>query len=283
MPSLLISIAVLLLAAYVGMALILYFMQAAFLYGPSPEISYTPADLGLDFEKVFFESADGLQLNGWFIPAENSSFTILFCHGNAGNIAHRLDSISLFNNLGLNCFIFDYRGYGLSEGKPTEQGTYLDAQAAYRWLTEDKKLSPGNIIIFGRSLGGSVAAHLAGKVDAKSLVIESAFTSYVEMGRKFYPYLPVRLFATFRYDTIDYLKDVAVPVMIIHSKNDELLPFDFALALYEAANDPKELVEIFGSHNDGFVLCGDAYTQGWSKWLRLLEKYQDPAGSHQAS
>jgi len=254
MGSMLIYLAVVLFVAYWGLGLILYFMQPTFLYRPVREVPYTPDELGLDFESVVFKSGDGLLLSGWYIPAENAELTVLFCHGNGGNMFHRLDSINIFYNLGLNCFIFDYRGYGSSEGKPGEEGTYLDVMAAYKWLTEEKKISPADIIIFGRSLGGSIAAQLASRVEARTLVIESVFTSYVDIGRKFYPYMPVRWFARFSYKTIDYIKDVLCPVMIIHSRSDEIVPFEFGLELYEVANEPKELVEIFGGHNESFLV-----------------------------
>ncbi len=306
MGSMLISIAVVLFAAYWGLGLILYFMQPTFLYSPVREVTYTPDELGLDFEKVTLESSDGLRLSGWYIPAplearaevssvqpgdslptgqaEGSQLTVLFCHGNGGNMMHRLDSINIFYNLGLNCFIFDYRGYGNSEGKPGEEGTYLDARAAYKWLTEEKKVPPNNIIVFGRSLGGSIAAQLASKVEVKALIIESAFTSYVNIGRKFYPYMPVRWFARFSYQTVDYVKQVNCPVMIIHSRNDEIVPFEFGLELYDAANEPKEFVEIFGSHNDGFLVSGEIYRKAWTKWLKFIEEYsRDQAVGQQAS
>lgn len=283
MVSTLISVAAVLLVAYLAVGVTLYIMQPGLLYRPVREVLYTPADLDLDFEDVFFKSADGLQLNGWFVRAENAGFTVLFCHGNGGNIAHRLDSINLFNNMDLNCFIFDYRGYGRSGGRPSEEGTYLDAQAACKWLTEEKKIRPDSIIIFGRSLGASIAAHLAGGVDAAALVIESAFTSYVDMGRKFYPYLPVRMFAKFSYSTIDYIKAITCPVMIIHSRNDELVPFEFAARLYEAAPEPKEFVELFGGHNDAFLTAAETYNRAWAKWLKSLLEHRDQADAHQAS
>jgi fermentation-respiration switch protein FrsA (DUF1100 family) len=152
----LISVGVVLLIAYGVWAVTLYLKQSSVLYNPVREVLYTPEELGLDFESVAFKSTDGLQLTGWYIPAENSNLTVLFCHGNGGNMMHRLDSINIFYNLGLNCFIFDYRGYGKSHGKPTEEGTYLDAAAAYKWLTEEKKVPADDIIIFGRSLGGKM-------------------------------------------------------------------------------------------------------------------------------
>lgn len=283
MGSMLTSIFVVLFVAYWGLGTILYFMQPTFLYCPVREVLYTPDELGMDFEDVVFKTDDGLRLNGWYIPAENSQLTVLFCHGNGGNIMHRLDSINIFYNLGLSCFVFDYRGYGSSEGKPGEEGTYLDVEAAYEWLSEEKKISPNDIIIFGRSLGGSIATQLASKVQARALIIESTFTSYVDIGRKFYPYMPVRLFARFSYKTIDYIKDVHCPVMIIHSRSDDVVPFEFGLELYELANEPKEFVEIFGSHNDGFLVSSEIYKKAWTKWLRFLKESESGAGRHQAS
>jgi len=313
----LIYIGVVLFIAYWGLGVILYIMQPKLLYSPVREVPYTPGELDLDFENVVFESSDGLRLSGWYIPAplettreksltrsappclsaqadvgddspltghaEKSKFTVLFCHGNGGNMMHRLDSINIFYNLGLSCFIFDYRGYGHSQGKPSEEGTYLDVEAAYKWLTKEKKIPPDNIIIFGRSLGGSIAAHFAKKVEVRALIVESTFTSYADIGKKFYPYMPVRWFASFSYRTIDYIKDVHCPVMLIYSKNDEVVPFDFGLELYEAANEPKKFVEIFGSHNDGFLISGEIYRKAWTEWLKSLEEHQSQAIGQQAS
>ena len=273
----LIEIIVVLIIAYSALGWTLFFMQPTFLYKPVREVLYTPDELGLDFEKVTLKTDDGLRLSSWYVPAGNSEMTVLFCHGNGGNMMHRLD------NLGLNCLVFDYRGYGNSEGKPTEEGTYLDAKAAYKWLTEQKKIAPENIIIFGRSLGGSIAAQLASQVGAASLIIESTFTSYVDIGKKFYPYMPVRFFARFSYKTIDYIRDVHFPVMIIHSRNDDLIPFEFGLELYEAANEPKEFVEIFDGHNDGFLVSSEIYNKAWTKWLNFLQEHKSQRACHPAS
>lgn len=283
MGSMLIYLCVVLFIVYWGWGVVLYIMQPKFLYGPVREVLYTPGQLGLDFEDVAFKSADGLKLSGWYIPANDSKFTVLFCHGNGGNMAHRLDSINSFHDLGLNCFIFDYRGYGHSQGKPSEEGTYLDAEAAYKWLTEEKKTPAENILIFGRSLGGSVATKLASRVKAGALIIESTFTSYADIGKKFYPYMPVRWFARFSYRTIDFIKDVHCPVMLVYSRNDEVVPFEFGLELYEAANEPKEFVEIFGSHNDGFLVSGEIYKEAWAKWLKFLKEYGSQSIGHRAS
>ncbi len=271
----LISILVILFIAYWVVGVILYIMQPKFLYSPVRDIPYTPADVGLDYEEVTFRTADRLVLHGWFVPAANAQLTVLYCHGNGGNMMYFLDTVNFLNKLGLNCFVFDYRGYGNSEGTPSEQGTYLDARAAYRWLTKKKKVSADAVIIFGWSLGGCIAAYLAGKVRAAGLVIESAFTSYVDAGRKFYPYMPVRWFASFRYPTIEYVRKVKCPILIIHSRNDEMLPFEFGLELYEAANEPKEFVEIFGNHNDGFLVSGETYRNAWLKLVRSLNRPAD--------
>ncbi|MBW8039028.1 MAG: alpha/beta hydrolase [Planctomycetes bacterium] len=323
MGSMLISIFTVLFVAYLGLGIILYIMQPTFLYCPVREILYTPDELGMDFESVVFKSDDGMQLSGWYIPApleartprlradklaspgaalvqlgdsrgtgfqpvKNTAkmavpLTVLFCHGNGGNMTHRLDSINIFYKLGLNCFIFDYRGYGSSEGTPGEEGTYLDVTAAYEWLTKEKKISPDDIIIFGRSLGGSIAAQLAARVEARALIIESTFTSFVDIGRKFYPYMPVRWFSRFSYRTIDYVKDVRYPVMIIHSRNDDIIPFEFGLELYEAANEPKKFVEISGSHNDGFLVSSEIYKKAWTMWLQFLNESESQADRHRAS
>ena len=283
MGSMLIYILVVLVIAYCGWGFALFIMQPRFLYYPVREVLNTPGELELDFEDVAFTSADGLLLSGWFIPKNDSEFMVLFCHGNGGNISHRLDSINFIHNLGLNCFIFDYRGYGNSQGKPSEEGTYLDAEAAYKWLTNKKKIKPENIILFGRSLGGSIAAKLANKIKAAALIIESSFTSYVDIGKKFYPYMPVRWFARFSYRTIDFIKDVHCPVMLIYSRNDEIVPLGFGLELYEAANEPKEFIEILGSHNDGFLVSGEIYTKAWTNWLKFLKEYKSQTARHQAS
>jgi fermentation-respiration switch protein FrsA (DUF1100 family) len=268
---------------YCGFGLILYLLQSKFLYCPVRTVCYSPEEFGLEFEEVTLTAADDIKLNGWYIPALNAKFTILFFHGNGGNIMHRLDNIQLFYNLGLNCFIFDYRGYGKSTGKPTEQGTYLDATAAYEWLTKERKVKPQDIIFFGRSLGGSIAAELARKADVGSMVLESAFTSYVAMGKKFHWYMPVKWFARYQYNTLEYIREVKCPVMIIHSPDDEIIPFEFGRQLYIAANEPKKFVEISGGHNDGFLVSAELYKSEWLNWLEFIEKKKGRDKIHQAS
>ena len=271
---LLISIIRILLGAYIGLGLILYFRQSSFLFQPTKKLPYTPSVIRLIYENVRLKTPDNLVLAGWYIPAKDANFTVLFCHGNGGNIAYALDSINIFHGLGLNCLVFDYRGYGDSQGKPTEEGTYTDAQTAYDWLIKEKKLKPSEIIICGQSLGGSIAAHLADSAKPAGLIIESSFTSFVDIAGKFYPYMPVKLFAKYRFNTSDYLKKVNCPVLIIHSRNDELVPFEFGRRLYEeAAKEPKQFIEISGSHNDCLVDSEEIYREGVSNWLKFIENY----------
>jgi fermentation-respiration switch protein FrsA (DUF1100 family) len=271
MTSIALTILVMLAVSYAIFALTLYFMQSKFVYSPIRQIPYTPAELGLDFEDVYFRTSDKLLLHGWFVPAPNSTFTVLYCHGNGGNIMFYLDTVNLLNGLGLNCFIFDYRGYGQSQGRPSEAGTYLDTRAAFRWLTKTKKIPREQIIVFGWSLGGSAAAYLASKTRPRGLVLEGAFTSYRDIGACYYPYIPVRLFARFDYPTIDFIRRVRCPVMVIHSREDETIPFEMGLELYDAANEPKEFVELHGGHNDASLTSAETYKNAWQKWLKSLQ------------
>lgn len=246
----------------------LYVYQEQFVYLPERVLAATPRERGLDYEAVRFTSADGVRLSGWFIPAPNARATLLFFHGNAGNISHRLESIRQFHRLRLSVFIFDYRGYGESEGAPTETGTYRDAEAAQRYLVEERGLAPTRLVYFGRSLGGAIAAWLAVRRPPHALIVESAFTSVPDIGAEIYPWLPVRSLARLRYATQESLRSVHVPVLVVHSREDEIIPFHHGVALHDAANAPKELLEIRGGHNDGYWVSGDRYIRGLDAFLR---------------
>jgi len=267
------TIAAVLAGGYIFFAVLLYFMQTRFVYVPSRELEADPVNIGLQFENVDFIASDGVKLHGWYIPAEVERAVMLFCHGNAGNISHRLESIKLFNQLGLSVFIFDYRGYGQSEGEPSETGTHLDALAAWNWLVDVKAVDPGRIVIFGRSLGGAVAARLAGETNPKALMIESAFTSIGDMGAQIYPYMPVKLLLRYHYRTIDYISRAGCPVLVLHSPDDELVSYKQGRRLFEAANEPREFFEISGGHNGGFLDEPDNYKSGFDSFLiRYVDK-----------
>ena len=263
-----ITIAILtLLLGYAALVAFVYLRQAKMLYFPSGQIEVSPAEIGLPFDKVTLRTRDGLKLSAWYIPSENAKASLIFCHGNAGNISHRLDSLKIFHDLRLNVLIFDYRGYGESEGEPSENGTYLDAEAAYDYLVHERGVRPSEIIVFGRSLGSAVAAELAARRRAGALIIESGFTSVPELGRKLFPHLPVRLISRFHYATIEKVGRLDLPKLFIHSPADEIIPYEQGRRLFEAAAGPKEFLVLQGGHNEGFLLSGEIYTNGLRRFV----------------
>ena len=254
---------------YVLLAALMFLLQAKLVYRPTGNLIATPMqhERPMDYEDVSLKASDGVKLHGWFIPSESPKGAVLILHGNGGNVSHRLETIAIFHNLGYHALIIDYRGYGRSEGSPGEQGTYLDAEAAWRHLTEDRRVDPRGIVIFGRSLGSAVAAQLATEQQAAGLILESPFTSIPDMGSELYPFLPVRLLATIEYNTLERIKQVRCGVLIIHSPDDEIIPYSHGQKLFEAANEPKQFQEITGGHNDGFIRSGRVYTDCLEKFL----------------
>jgi hypothetical protein len=247
-----------------------YFFQARLIYFPNIGIGFgsaVPSDIGLDYEDVVFETSDGVQLHGWYVSADQARGVILFFHGNAGNISHRLDSIEFFHRLGFSVFIIDYRGYGKSEGKTDEQGTYRDAEAAWRHLIEKRGIDPGMIVIFGRSLGASIAAWLASRTSPAALILESAFTSAPNLGKHHYWFLPVRALARIHYDTQSYVERISVPTLVVHSADDEIVPYAHGRKLFSVAREPKAFVKLQGGHNDGFFVSRAHYTEALGKFL----------------
>ncbi len=234
---------------------------------PSRQVETTPAALGLAYEPLTLTTSDGVELDGWFLPAKTARGVILFCHGNAGNISHRLDSLRIFHELGLSVLIFDYRGYGRSQGRPTEAGTYRDAEAAWQYLVGERQVEPSRIVLFGRSLGAAVAARLAALHQPGALILESCFTSVPDMAAKLYPLLPVRLLSRLHYNVVDSLPEVSCPVLVVHSPNDEIIPYSHGERLFAVAQPPKEFLQLRGGHNEGFLLSGPAYVNGLADFL----------------
>ena len=191
----------------------------------------------------------------------------MFFHGNAGNISHRLDSIEIFHQLGLDTLIIDYRGYGQSSGKKTEQGTYLDAQAAWSYLVDERGVPAGEIIIFGRSLGGAVGAWLGARHTPAAVIIESSFTSGVDMARRLYPFLPARLITRLRYPVAQYARQLDGPVLVVHSRNDEIIPFEMGQSIYAAVKQRKSFLELRGDHNNGFFISRHDYVAGLDDFI----------------
>ncbi len=258
---------------YLVSAVYRFFTQSYDVYHPKKEITATPFDIKLYFEEIVFKSSDGINISGWFIPAGKRKEIVLFLHGNGGNISKRLALIDYFNRqIGLPVFIIDYRGYGKSGGTPTEEGTYLDAAAAWEYLTGSRKIKPENIIIYGRSLGGPIAAKLAGKVKSRLLILDSTFTSMKDIAAEIYPYLPVRKFFKFNYSTIDYLKEVSCPVLIIHSAGDDYIPFSHAVKLYNTANKPKHFLKIEGTHKNNYIKSKQVFIEGIKSFISEYRK-----------
>lgn len=268
------DIALACLIFYAGMLLLVYFLQDRLLYFPLKDIDVTPAALQLAFEEVRLTTDDGQTLAAWWIPAEKERAVLLFCHGNGGNISYRLDSIDIFSRLGLSVLIFDYRGYGGSTGQPSEKGTYRDAESAWRYLVDVQKKKPEKIICFGESLGGAVAAEIAMRHESGGLIIMSSFTSIPELAGRLYPFLPIKLLSKFRYATIEKIANIAAPKLIIHSPDDEIIPFEQGRSLYEKAAHPKQFLQIKGGHNEGFLVSGNLYVQGLKDFLDRYFPYQ---------
>lgn len=265
-----ISIGIILILSYAVILLVVYLRQDSMLFFPERTLWTTPESEGFSYEEVMLKTNDGVNISAWYVPAENERGVLLFCHGNAGNISHRMDSIRIFHDMNLSVLIFDYRGYGNSEGKPSEDGTYLDAEAAWDYLVRVKQKKPEKVVLFGRSLGAAVAAEIAQRKNPGALILESAFTSVPDIGQSLYPFFPVRLLSKYRYATVEKIADIACPKLIIHSPEDEIIPFRFGQRIFERASQPKEFLSIRGGHNEGFLMSGKIYTEGIRKFL---EKY----------
>ena len=255
-------------AAYCVLCLLLFFFQSRLIYFPQygREDYVTPQQAGMDYQDVEINSA-GEELHGWLAPVPQARGTVLFFHGNAGNVSHRLDYLRMFRELGFSVLIFDYRGFGKSSGEPSETGTYQDAEAAWNYLVKTRRIAPSSIVLFGESLGGAVAAWLAARVKPRALIITSTFTSLPDLGAKLYPLFPVRLLARYEYNTRKYLQAATCPVLIVHSREDEIVPFEHGEELYAAAHEPKQLLEIHGGHNTSLILSHDLWMKGVGAFL----------------
>jgi fermentation-respiration switch protein FrsA (DUF1100 family) len=224
------------LACYLLLVLVVYLMQARMLYladVPGRSLDRTPAEIGSEYRDVWIRTTDGVRLHGWNIPGDTDR--VLLCQ---------------FLRLGFSVLIIDYRGYGQSEGRTTEQGIYRDADAAWLYLTETNDTPEERIIVFGRSMGASAAAYLAAQHHPLALIVESTFTSVPDIAREYYPWLPVRWLSRLQHSARDFVREVESPVLVIHSRDDEIVPFRHGEAIFAAARDPKSFLEIHGDEQN---------------------------------
>ena len=313
--SILAAIVGLLLLPVVAMGLMERF-ERKFVFFPTAVIELTPSDAGLEFEDVYFVTDDGTRLNGWYVPAprpesdissntgntntnidtntdtpsssndlgsaDTPEVTILWFHGNGGNIGHRVGDLALISRrLGVNSFIFDYRGYGRSEGKPSESGVYRDARAALDYLTSRSDVDPEGIVFFGRSLGTAVAVELAEELAEESvggktpygMILVSPLTTLKDMARALHPLLPLHLLVGSRFDSLSRIGNVHCPLLVIHGENDEIIPLEQGRELFEAANSPKRFLSLPATgHNDSFSGSGAELWQSLDNFLASLPR-----------
>lgn len=260
---------------YIVVLVVLFVLYVMLLESRSvffPSVGYSaakPSDIRLLYEDVYFLTPDGLKIHGWFVPAKKDpqeALTFLFFHGNAGNIGNRLEKIEMFHDLGSNVFIIDYRGYGLSDGRPSENGIYVDAQAAFDYLLSRQDVRHDRILAVGVSLGGAVAVDLAMNRPVCGLVMQSTMTSAKDMAKKILPIAPLFLIRT-QMNSIEKIARVTVPKLIVHSVEDEMIPFAMGQSLFAAALEPKQFLQLQGSHNEGHIFYRDIYMNGVREFL----------------
>lgn len=250
----------------------LFLRQDRYIYFPEKRVTITPAMFDIPFDDVRFTTDDGVRIAAWYVAGKNASTdapSVLFCHGNAGNVGDRATCVQALHEMGLHVLIFDYRGYGDSDGTPSEAGTYADAEAAWQYLTATRGANPNNIILYGRSLGGGIASRLALKRVPRVLLLESTFTSIAAMGKRMFPLLPVQALVRYSYDTAGRLPHMVCPVYVAHSPEDKTVPFTMGRTLWDLAKQPKQFYTLSGPHNIGGL---DADLEYRASFLEFLTK-----------
>ncbi|MAE75538.1 MAG: alpha/beta hydrolase [Planctomycetes bacterium] len=246
-----ISVWLLILAGiYVVVCMVVFAAQRKLVYFPARELTATPADAGVPFEDVEFSLADGTKCHGWWLPHPKPIATLIYCHGNGGNISGRVGILERLHALSLSIFIFDYPGYGQSGGAPTEASIDESALLAWQHVRETRQVPSEKIVLWGRSLGGGVAVTLASRKPCAAVVIESSFLSAPDIGQRAYPFFPVKLLMQDRFDSAAKIAQVTVPKLHLHSRSDEVVLYASGRALFELAPEPKRFVELHGGHND---------------------------------
>ncbi len=278
-------------AGYVGLCLWVRWREPRMIFYPEKRLAVTPDNIGLAYRDLELVASDGVRVHGWFVPAgvgrsgedeggedgravgtavaARRAVTVLFLHGNAGNISHRLEKLTMLHELGVNVLLLDYRGYGRSEGEPSEAGTYRDAEAALAWLMAGpESVDPvADVVVYGESLGTGVAVELAVRQRVRGVILEAPFTSIPDVGQRLFPYLPVRWIARTRYENLQKIGRINSPLLILHSREDEIFGLAHAERLLAAAAEPKRLVVLAGGHNDAFLASVDVYRAALREFL----------------
>ncbi|HIJ73617.1 MAG TPA: alpha/beta hydrolase [Candidatus Hydrogenedentes bacterium] len=264
---------------YIGLVVLAWAAQRKLIFPASRGVHSTPASYGWNYEEKLLPVM-GKITQVWFIPVEDARGTFLISHGNAGNIADRLDSAELFRSMGFNVVLYDYGGYGNSTGKPSEKRCYADIRAVWRYLTEEQGIPPHEIVLFGRSLGGAVTCDLAPDVEPGAVIIESTFTAMPALAQEVYPFLPAKYLVRHKFNSAEKIGRITAPVLIIHSPDDGIIPYHHGTELYERANEPKQFLEIQGSHNYGFVQSMALYKKGIDDFLRTSRQHRSVSGKN---
>ena len=243
------------------------------IYFPGRVISITPKDVALEFDDVYFTTSDGVRINGWYVPARGAKQTLLWFHGNGGNLSDRVDQLRLIHHhLHVNVFMIDYREYGRSDGSVSEEGTYRDAQASLEYLRGRPGIEQQQLVYYGQSLGAAVAVELALQAEPRALILESPFISVQEMAKAVMPWLPIGGLISTKYESLSKIARLHMPLLILHGDRDEIVPFDQGQRLFEAANEPKSFYTIPGAHhNDTYMVGGEAYFSRIQSFLTTLQ------------
>jgi hypothetical protein len=246
---------------------LLSWLRKKFIFFPTHTIELYPGQFGLDYEDIHFPSNHRLKLHGWFLPGGPPNRTLIYFHGNAGNVGDRLDQLKLLHGIGMNIFIFDYRGYGISEGELSFDGVTDDSVAAYHYVLSRDDVDPNHIILYGESLGAAMAVHVALQEKHTGLILESPFTSIIDMRSYAYPFLPQGL-APDIYRSIDLIRHIHEPLLILHGDADTVVPFAMGKSLYEEAPPPKRFVPFAGAgHAELHVVATEKYLQAIETFL----------------
>ena len=247
-------------------AIVLFVLQGRIIFIPSPGMDRTPADYGLEYDNVVLP-VQGFETQGWYVPLEHHRGVVLFSHGNAGNLAGRLESIQTLRSFGFSVLAYDYGGYGLSTGSPSESRCYADIRAMWDYLVKERGIPEKDILLFGRSLGAGPTAELAQSVKPGAVILESAFLSTPDVARRTLVFCPLTWLIRHRFENKRKVAAIASPLLIIHSPDDEVVPYAHGQRLFEFATAPKSFLKIRGGHNTGFVESEDVYRPGWEAFL----------------